>query len=309
MISDIETVETKQDSSMVKFIDPLTSSASLDHYWRVAKLFSESSFVPEHFRKKPGDCLIALSMALEMNENPLMLMQQSFMIHGRPGWSTQYMIARANNSGAFSTRINWETHELEPKTIKHGGSEYRNIRVVSFVKDQHGDRLEAEVTTQMAIDEGWTKSDKYKSMLVHMLRYRSAAFLIRQFAPEVMMGMSTVEELATMPAEAVSVTVEDILKEEPKPAIELADLVVDADQDWVHETDPNGRKILRAQPQPKKLTAAKVKDIEHRMRAGEKMMPADVHAEILERFGKPLAELPEYLEADIEAVLELCGVK
>jgi len=54
------------------------------------------------------------------------------------------------------------------------------------------------VTLEMAQTEGWaTKAgSKWKTMPELMLRYRAAAFFGRLYAPEILMGMQTVEESA-----------------------------------------------------------------------------------------------------------------
>ena len=76
---------------------------------RMANLFSRSSIVPDAYRSK-GDkdytsmdnCVIALDMALRMGANPLMVMQNLYVVHGRPAWSAQSLIATLNQSGKFS---------------------------------------------------------------------------------------------------------------------------------------------------------------------------------------------------------------
>ncbi|EJX00150.1 hypothetical protein EVA_11744, partial [gut metagenome] len=63
------------------------------------------------------------------------------------------------------------------------------------------------VTIQMAIDEGWyTKNgSKWRTMPEQMLRYRAASFWCSTYAPELSMGMRTVEENIEE-AEAVDVS-------------------------------------------------------------------------------------------------------
>lgn len=75
----------------------------------MANLFSASSIVPENYRSKgandytsKGNCVIALDMALRMGANPLMVMQNLYVVHGRPAWSAQFLIATLNKSGKFS---------------------------------------------------------------------------------------------------------------------------------------------------------------------------------------------------------------
>ena len=52
------------------------------------------------------------------------------------------------------------------------------------------------ITIQMAVDEGWyTKNgSKWRTMPEQMLRYRAASFWTSTYAPELSMGMRTVEE-------------------------------------------------------------------------------------------------------------------
>ena len=61
-----------------------------------------------------------------------------------------------------------------------------------------GERLEsAPVTMEMAVNEGWfgKNGSKWKSMPDLMMRYRSAAFFGRIYAPELLMGLPTAEEM------------------------------------------------------------------------------------------------------------------
>lgn len=89
------------------------------------------------------------------------------------------------------------------------------------------------ISIEMACMEGWydKSGSKWKTMDELMLRYRSAAFFGRLFAPEILMGMTTVEEVEDMqmkdvtpPKAQASTTAEDlnneflneVPKEEPK---------------------------------------------------------------------------------------------
>lgn len=46
-----------------------------------------------------GNCVIALDIALRMGAKPLMVMQNIYVVHGRPAWSAQCLIATLNQSG------------------------------------------------------------------------------------------------------------------------------------------------------------------------------------------------------------------
>lgn len=200
-----EIMRIQNDRALTSFSTPFESAASLRHFNEVAKFFADSIFVPDHFKRKPGDCLVAINLAMRMDEDPLQVMQNTFVVGGRPGFYTSFMIARANRRAGFKSKIRWDVQALTPAVLESSGAKFPNIRVTASAVDAFGESIDASVDTSMAIAEGWTKNAKYRSMCEHMLKWRAAAFLIRLYAPEVMMGMPTVEEVETMPPPVVTI--------------------------------------------------------------------------------------------------------
>lgn len=166
--------------------DVFSTPASFEHSQRVAKVFAASELVPQHLRKNGvTDVLLAYAIAKRMGEDPVIVMQNIFFVSGRAGWKTEYMIGRANKSGVFKGRINWRSQ-----------GQGDTLAVTAFAKlADTGEEITATATMGMAKAEGWTRNPKYGTMPEHMLRWRSATMLIRLFAPEVMLGVSTREEL------------------------------------------------------------------------------------------------------------------
>jgi len=174
---------------LVPSTDLFSDPAAFEHAQRVAKVFASSKLVPQHMQGNTADCLIALQIARRLNEEPLTVMQQIYIVNGRPGWYTSYMISRVNRAGILKGPITWEeAGEGDALTV-----------TAKAVLAATGEEIRASADMRMAAAEGWTKNAKYKSMPAHMLRWRSAAMLIRLYAPEVMLGMPAVEELETMP--------------------------------------------------------------------------------------------------------------
>jgi hypothetical protein len=163
----------------------LADAARFEFGQRVANLFANSQLVPAHLRGKTADCFIALHMAERLNEDPLVVMQNINIINGRAGWSAQYMIGRANRSGVFRGRISWRST---------GAGDALQVTAHAVLADA-GEEVTATASMAMAKAEGWTKNQKYQSMPEHMLRYRSATMLIRLYAPEVMLGIPSSDEL------------------------------------------------------------------------------------------------------------------
>jgi hypothetical protein len=158
---------------------------------RQAKMFAMSPLVPEHLRKGSAEqaianCWIALTLAEAMGEVPLVVMQNIHVVNGKAGFASQYMIARANSSGIFKGLIDWRIDR----------SDANNLAVTAFaIIKETGQEVSVTCDMKMAKAEGWTKNAKYTSMPEVMLRYRSGAFLVRFYAPDVMLGYQTTEEI------------------------------------------------------------------------------------------------------------------
>lgn len=158
---------------------------------RMGKMYSTATVVPDTYKDNVANCAIALDMALRMKANPLLVMQNLYMVHGNPGWSSKFLISTVNTCGRFSP-LRYECNNLD-------GDEY-GWRCYAYEKrdTDKSERLEGSwVTWRMVKAEGWySKSgSKWKTMPELMFKYRAAAFWQRMFAPEISMGFSTVEEL------------------------------------------------------------------------------------------------------------------
>jgi len=157
-----------------------------EHSMRVAKALSVSDLVPAQYKGNISNCLIALDVARRVGASELMVMQNLYIVHGKPAWSSQFLIATLNACRKFSP-LRYEEDE-------NNGGRCRGVAIDLST----GERLEGVwVTMEMAAAEKWIDKagSKWKTMPQLMMRYRAAAFFTRQFAPEVSMGIMTSEEV------------------------------------------------------------------------------------------------------------------
>jgi hypothetical protein len=180
----------------------LQTATSWELAQRVAKAFAQSSLVPQQYQGNVANVLVALEMANRIGASPLMVMQNLYIVHGNPGWSSKFLIACFNQGGKYtSLRYEWNADRTQCRAWT--------------IEKSTDERLEGPaVTMQMAKDEGWsTKSgSKWKTMPELMLMYRAAAFLIRTYAPEITMGLPTEDELVDIqpPAPAVGTGIDAV---------------------------------------------------------------------------------------------------
>lgn len=169
----------------------LLDSKRFEHMWRIASLFSKSALVPEHFRNQPENCFIATQMAVRLGVDPFMMLQNTYIVHGRPGMEAKLVIALINSSGLFTDSLDYEVSGEDPN-----GDTYR-VRAFATRKTTGKVVYGPWIDWKLVEGEGWLgkTGSKWKTMPGMMFMYRAAAFFGRLHCPERLMGMQTADEL------------------------------------------------------------------------------------------------------------------
>lgn len=183
-------IQQQEPSAQVPDVVPgFGSKQGLELAIRAANILAKSNLVPKEYQNNVPNCIIALNMAARMNADPLMVMQNLFVVNGRPGWSSQFLISTFNTSGKFSSlRYEW---------VGERGTDDWGCRAWAIEKATGQKLVGATVTIGLAKKEGWYSKNgsKWQTMPEQMLMYRAASWFIRAYAPELAMGMHTAEEL------------------------------------------------------------------------------------------------------------------
>lgn len=160
---------------------------SFNQLLRAAQMLSQTSIIPQSYQNKPQDCFVAIEMANRMGVSPMVVMQNMYVVKGKPSWAGQACTMLINSCGKF-------------KDVKHiyTGEKGKPNRgcYVTATRISDGSQVDGvEVTMQMAQAEGWTSNSKWRNMPELMLAYRASAFFARVYCPEAMMGVQTAEEV------------------------------------------------------------------------------------------------------------------
>jgi hypothetical protein len=160
-----------------------------DELWSRAEMLAKSTIVPAQYQRRPENVFIALDMASRMGLSPLVVMNTLYIIQGKPSFSGQAVIAMLKASPEFKDiEIHWVGEE--------GKDSYGAYVTATHVKS--GRTLKgATVDIKMAKGEGWyTKSgSKWQTMPEMMLSYRAHTFFCRVYAPELMFGLQSTDEI------------------------------------------------------------------------------------------------------------------
>lgn len=160
----------------------------LEKAWKSAKFLASTDIVPQTF-KKPENCLIALDIANRTGMQPLTVMQNLYVVQGKPSWSGQMCIALINGCGRFTP--------LEFDFIGEIGTDTYGCIAHARRLDNGKEYASDAVTIGMARKEGWlTKNgSKWTSMPQQMMMYRAGAFFGRVHCPDVLMGLPLADEM------------------------------------------------------------------------------------------------------------------
>lgn len=172
---------------------------------RKAKLFANSSIVPKDYQssqvgeqKAIANCFVAMNMAQRMKADPFMIMQNLYIVNGRPSFSSSFLIATINACGRFEP-LHWSKIEKRGEAVLSNGTTIPNYSCFAYTRAKGSDidLIGTTIDMQMAVNEGWygKTASKWQTMPEQMLKYRASAFWVRQYCPEIAMGLLTNDEL------------------------------------------------------------------------------------------------------------------
>lgn len=154
---------------------------------KMAMYLSKSTIIPKEFQGNEGNILIALEMSNRLSVGLMMVMQNLYVVNGRPSWSSQYIIAMINSSKKYKTELQY-----------HMEGSGDNLSCYAYVEDYSGHEVKGPtITIEMAKKEGWygKNGSKWPNMPEIMIRYRAASSFGRINCPDMIMGFYSTEEV------------------------------------------------------------------------------------------------------------------
>lgn len=169
--------------------------------YKLAEVMCQAQVIPDAYKNKPADCMIAIDMANRMGVSPLMVMQSLYVVKGKPSWSGQACMSFIQANPDFK--------DVTPVYVGEPNTDSRGC-YVQATRVSDGQVVKGVcVTMGMARAEGWTKNPKWLTLTDLMLGYRASAFFARVYCPSILMGVSVEGE------------VEDITQTKDRKAVDV----------------------------------------------------------------------------------------
>ena len=211
----------------------LMDNNSLERLERIADLMaSGKTTIPQHLRGSRGDCFAVVLQSMQWGMNPIAVAQKTHLVNGTLGYEGQLVAAVVNTSKAVKDRFHFEWYGPWEKvigkfTIKRGEKgEYRvpgwgmsdeegcGIRVWATLKGEAEPRVLDLLLAQARVRNSTQWADDPKQQLAYLAQKKWA----RLYAPDVILGVYTPDELAE-PGEKFMGMAEDLTPPAaPQPA-------------------------------------------------------------------------------------------
>lgn len=190
-VIEVVEIENEETEIVVAPSNPLVDrqTYSFEKLMDMAVALSKSTIIPIQYQNRSENVFIALDMASRMGVSPLVIMQNLYVIQGKPSFSGSAIASMIRSNQNFR---NVELHYVGTEGKDDWGAYVtaENTRTGKTIKG-------ATVTIAIAKKEGWyTKAgSKWQTIPEIMLAYRAYAWFGRVYCPEVLMGLQTTEEV------------------------------------------------------------------------------------------------------------------
>ena len=233
---------------------------TMDEAMAFSNMLATSNIVPDGFKNKPADILVAIQWGMELGLQPMQALQNIAVINGKPSiWGDALLaIVRAD------ARCLGVHEEIKGEVAS------------CTIKRQHADGSVEPVTATFSMTQAKTpgladKKGPWTNYPRRMLQMRARGFAIRDAFPDLLKGIISAEEAEdTPPAEAKLVTgldsvalpkaptreklVGDVLEASLPPAAEPTDEPDKPDDKWMVMTE-NGKIARESRTQAEFATA------------------------------------------------------
>lgn len=182
-------ITVSQPTATATPLNMFANQESFNTGCKMAQILSASTIVPKTFQGNIGNTMIAIDMAQRLHTNPLMLMQNIYIVYGMPSFSAKFLIACINASGLFATPLRYEFVGEEGKDT---------WGCYAYAIDKQGELIKGStITIDIAKKKGWYQKDgsNWKVEPEQMLRYRAATRFQTAHCPEITCGLAVKEEL------------------------------------------------------------------------------------------------------------------
>lgn len=189
---------TKFDAATLKGIESTSGDAGVPRSlflpgnygeaMEMAKLMASSIMMPPYLRGKPADCFAVLSQSARWGLDPFAVASKSYFVNDRMAYEAQLVIAVLNTSGVLRGRLDIQWERTDTDLI---------CTVTGTLKTDDRPKQVQQGMASIKVKN----SPLWAAAPQQQLGYYTSRMWARLFAPEVLLGVYTVDEIQDMGVE------------------------------------------------------------------------------------------------------------
>lgn len=175
---------------------------SLEEGWRLAQIMAASSLVPSGFFNKPSDVLVAIELGMEIGFAPMQALQSIAVINGRPSvWGDGFLALIMASKPYHDHDEYYEVGgERRDGLVADDWKKDDTAAVCTFWRRDKAKPVTVRFTVGQAKKGGLlAKKGPWQEYPDRMLKMRARSWAGRDCFPDVLRGLSTVEEVRDVP--------------------------------------------------------------------------------------------------------------
>ena len=175
-----------------------------------ARAVSTAAMLPDNYRGKPADILLAVGLGQSMGLSPAESLYRISVIKGKPTASAELIAANVRKAG----------HKLRVVTDEAG----KRVKATIIRADDPNFPFEVVRDMAWAQQMGLDKNDNYRKQPTTMLQWRAITAVARLACPEALYGVAyTPDEMAEEPGRASGGIGAVLAESAPAPAFDVTD--------------------------------------------------------------------------------------
>lgn len=164
---------------------PVLTPATFGELVQFAQMAAKSQLVPKEYRDQPEDIMLAVQLGSEVGLRPMQALQNIAVINGRPCVWGDALPALCKASPVYEDIVETWEHQDDP-----------DLLTAVCIAKRHGS---SPVTARFSVMDAkraglWTKSGPWQTYPRRMLQMRARSFALRDAFPDVLKGLTSVEE-------------------------------------------------------------------------------------------------------------------
>jgi hypothetical protein len=188
---------------------------TINEAWQVAKIMAGSRLVPKPLQDQPSDCFLVVEQAMRWNMSPFAVAQEVSVISGKLMYSGKMTAAAIQSApGVLQGRLHY---------AYDGEGEDRKVTVSGVLRGEPDQR-----SVEVKWRDAKTDNQMWKKQPDQQLAYHGARVWARRYAPEVMLGVYSPEEMPDEPIAVYSpLTPQQIARDRNAAAVARAQHIIE----------------------------------------------------------------------------------